>query len=93
MPEKTAIYSLGRKGVNLVDDPLILEDGSLTLGQNAQTSPNESDGGLLKRAGMGALLDTGLGDSLLAILPMPFTDSDAGTLVVAGYPPWPVPRS
>lgn len=89
MPEGTAIYSLGRKGVNLVDDPLILEDGSLTFGQNAQTSPNEADGGLLKRGGMGILNLPGSGP-LLAILSLPFADPTPGTLITAGYPPWPI---
>jgi hypothetical protein len=74
-PTLVSVYALGRLGLNLVDDPLVLEDGALTLGQNAQTSPNEADGGLLKRGGL-LKLNAAVGPGpVLAVLPMPFTDS------------------
>jgi hypothetical protein len=70
------VYTLARVGVNLVDDPLVLVDGALTLGQNAQTSPEGSDGGLLKRAGMSKINATAAPASLLAILSLPFLDPE-----------------
>jgi hypothetical protein len=90
MAEKTAVYSLGRKGVNLVDDPLILDDGAFTLGQNAQVSPEEAEGSVLKRAGMGMLLIPPSASPVLAILSLPFADSSPG-VAHATYPPWLVP--
>jgi hypothetical protein len=90
MAEKTAVYSLGRKGVNLVDDPLILDDGAFTLGQNAQTSPEEAEGGIRKRAGMGMLLIPPSATPVLAILSLPFADPSPG-VEHYGYPPWMVP--
>ena len=70
------VYSLARMGVNLVDDPLVLADGSLTLGQNAQTSPAGSDGGLLKRAGMSKINATAAPANLLSVIAIPFADPE-----------------
>lgn len=90
MTDLLAVYALGSKGVNVVDEPLVLDDAALTSAQNAQTSPNEADGGLLKRAGLGRLVTATSGLPILAVISVPFTDPSPGTLIEAGYPPLPV---
>jgi hypothetical protein len=87
MADLLAVYTLGTKGVNLVDDPLVLDDADLTSAQNCQTSPNESDSGILKRGGLGRLVTVAGGLPILAVISVPFTDPSPGTIIEAGYPP------
>jgi hypothetical protein len=87
MAELLAVYALGSQGVNVVDEPLVLDDAALTAAQNCQTSPNQADGGVLKRGGLGRLVTVSGGLPILAIINVPLADPDPGTLIEAGYPP------
>lgn len=52
MAGKLNVYNLGSNGVNVDSNPIQLEDGELTKGQNAIHDPLGSTGGLRKRAGL-----------------------------------------
>lgn len=86
MGDVLAVYALGSKGVNVVDDPLVLDEAALQNAQNAQTSPVEGEQSLLKRAGLGRLATVG-GAAVLSIIGVPFADLTPGSLVEPSYPP------
>lgn len=84
-------FGLGLKGVNRVSNPVDMQEGQLRLAQNASVSTKYGRAALLKRRGVGMLVDTTLSSgSLLAIMPLPFADPTPGSLIVSGYPPWPI---
>jgi hypothetical protein len=80
-----AIYGFGGGGVNLVKDPLELDDSEATQLQNAELIPDEAKGGegsLSKRGGLAALTSA-LAGSVLGIVAMPLQTTYVRTLYVA----------
>lgn len=80
-----AVYGFGSGGVNLVKDPLELDDEEATLLQNAEIVPDETKGGegsLSKRGGLAALTSA-LAGSILGIVALPLQTTYVRTLYVA----------
>lgn len=80
-----AIYGFGGGGVNLVKDPLELDDAEATQLQNAELIPDESKGGegsLSKRGGLQALTSA-LAGSILGMVALPLQTTYVRELYVA----------
>lgn len=78
-----SVYGFGSQGVNLVKDPLELDDAEATQLQNAEILPDESKGGegsLSKRGGLSALTSA-LAGSVLGIVAMPLQTTFTRTLL------------
>lgn len=73
MAGKVSNFTLGTKGINLVDEPLSLQDGDLQNAQNAEFRRNAGRLALGKRGGLARLNGTDLGGSVLggANVPLP----------------------
>lgn len=52
MPGKQNVYTLGEKGIDVVESPVHVEDGVVLNAQNASLSPVDCEGALRKRDGM-----------------------------------------
>lgn len=74
MPGKLDVYNLAEVGVNTVDSPIHLTDGALTKAQNAATTPEDADGGLMKRPGLAKVNSLAAAGAILRIWCVPFTD-------------------
>ena len=70
---KLNVYNLGSLGIDIVNSPLHVADGSLITCQNAQVSPDNADLSLKKRDGMSKINSTAAAGSLLAILNVPIS--------------------
>lgn len=57
--QKLAVMAWGAGGVNLVKDPLALDDSELILAQNAEPFTEQGRSGLRKRSGLGRVVPTG----------------------------------
>lgn len=80
-----AVYGVGGGGVNLVKDPLELDDAEATQLQNAELVPDESKGGegsLSKRGGLTALTSA-LAGSILGMVALPLQTTYVRSLYVA----------
>lgn len=80
-----AVYGFGSGGVNLVKDPLELDDVEATQLQNAEILPDEAKGGegsLTKRGGLTALTSA-LAGSILGIVAMPLQTTYVRYLYIA----------
>lgn len=69
-----SVFAFGLGGVNLVKDPLMLDDNELVLAQNAEPYKNEGISGVRKRPGLQAVVPTGS-----------VTPSPAAAGIVASY--------
>ena len=67
MPLKLNVYNLGSLGIDLVNSPLHIADGSLLDCQNAQMSPNDAELALKKRDGMVKINSVAANGSIIAI--------------------------
>ncbi len=80
-----SIYGFGGGGVNIVKDPLELDDSEATQLQNAELVPDEAKGGegsLSKRGGLQALTSA-LAGAILGIIALPLQTTYVRTLYVA----------
>jgi hypothetical protein len=85
MSDPLTNYTVGQEGVNLVKDPLQLNDGELTAAQNAEIVPDESKGGegaLSKRGGLGVLNGSALAGAVYGIISLPLQTTFTRTLCV-----------
>lgn len=73
MAGKESNFSLGTRGINLVDEPLALQDGDLQNAQNAEFRRTAGKQGIGKRGGLARLNSSDLGGSVLggANVPLP----------------------
>lgn len=81
-----ANYNFGGQGVNLVKNPLELEDGEATQLQNAEWVPDQSTGGkgaLSKRGGLAALNGTPLAGAVMGMLGLTLKTTYVRTLYAA----------
>jgi hypothetical protein len=85
MGGQISVYGMGSGGVNLVKDPLELDDVEATQLQNAELVPDESKGGegsLSKRGGLSALTSA-LAGSILGMVALPLQSNYVRTLYIA----------
>lgn len=82
------VYNLGQGGVNAVDSPIHLKDGTLTFAQNVQKTLAREGGGISKRNGQDVLADVGAGPVLailnVGLVPPPLLDPTTGSEVDPG---------
>jgi hypothetical protein len=82
------VYNLGAGGVNAVDSPIHLKDGTLTTAQNVQKTLAREGGGISKRNGQDILVDVGAGPVLsihnVALVPPPLLDPETGSEIDPG---------
>lgn len=72
---RVEVWNLGILGVNVVDSPLHLKDGELTLAQNAEPYDELGEGGIRKRQGIDLFLGGGaLAGAVTAITSIPLPD-------------------
>lgn len=85
---KVDVYNLGAEGVNVVDSPIHMPQGTLVLGQNVQKTLSSEGGGISKRAGQDLLIDIGAGPVMailnVALVPPPLLDPTTGVEVDPG---------
>jgi hypothetical protein len=74
MAKLLAVYTLGRKGVNLVKSPTHLDDDELRVAQNVALSLDRSLGGLPMRGGLQALTAAPLAGAVRAGVDLPLAD-------------------
>lgn len=66
------VYTLGQYGIDIVNSPLHVKDGSLHSCQNAQISPNDAELAIKKRDGMAKINSIAAAGSLVAIINLPY---------------------
>lgn len=81
MADKESNYALGTKGLDLVTEPLALQDGDLQNAQNAEFRRDKAKQGLGKRGGLARLNASGLGGSVLGGANVPLPSPLSTTLV------------
>lgn len=72
--DSLSVWNLGELGVNVVDSPLHLVDGELTISQNAEPFDSEGEAGIRKRLGIGLFSSDNLGSAVLGITAVPLPD-------------------
>lgn len=76
------LYNLGSLGVNVDKNPVQLEDGELTLAQNALHDPTGSMGGLRKRPGLLKINSSAVSGSVFGITNVPIDPITTRTFYV-----------
>ena len=71
MALKLNVYNLGSLGIDIVNSPIHVADGSLLDCQNAQMSPNDAELALKKRDGMVKINSVAAAGTLKAIVNIP----------------------
>lgn len=77
------VYDVGQGGVNLVKDPILLDNSELTQAQNAEILVNEAKGALAKRGGLSALNSSPLSGAITGMLGVPLETTYTRTLYAA----------
>lgn len=83
MAGKETNFTLGTRGVNLVDEPLALQDGDLQNAQNAEFRRDAAAQGIGKRGGLARLNASDLGGSVLGGAHVPLPSPLSSTLARA----------
>ncbi len=71
---KQDVYNLGQIGIDLVNSPLHVADGSVLQSQNAQLSPDDAELALKKRDGMAKVNSSAAAGTIISLFNVALAD-------------------
>lgn len=74
MAQSMIVHNLGQMGIDIVNSPLHIVDGSLVNCQNAQLKPVDAELAIVKRDGMSKINSIAAAGTILAIVNIPLVN-------------------